>query len=163
MNNENENVFYLLRKRQWTSWPFAILYSTTTIVIFRNLDFLDAFVILGAVHILVFLLTLWFVDFKCFLQYSRVRDIHHATACKIIMSAGYTYRQLVPLHSRKLPGSLTDEFYFDLHKQRFIYSDGTFVMLPYPSDETFGYYLRTNGHETEAKLQLAAEKWGRNV
>ncbi|GJR41372.1 retrovirus-related pol polyprotein from transposon RE1 [Tanacetum coccineum] len=106
MNNENENVFYLLRKRQWTSWPFVILYSTATTVIFRNLDFLDAFVILGAVHILVFLLTLWFVDFKCFLHYSRVRDIHHATACKITMSAGY--RQLVPLHSRKCLQSWAD-------------------------------------------------------
>ena len=101
--NKNDNVFDLLRKRQWASWPFAILYSTTTVVILSNLDFLDAFVILGAVHILVFLLTLWFVDFKCFLQYSRVRDIHHATACKITIS-GYT--QLVPLHSRKVVTSI---------------------------------------------------------
>lgn len=65
----------------------------------------------------------------------------------------------------QLGGSSTEEIYFDFRKQCFIYSDEkkTFCKLPYPSKETFGYYLKSTGHGTEAKVQVAAEKWGRNV
>ncbi|KAI3805687.1 hypothetical protein L1987_28277 [Smallanthus sonchifolius] len=106
--------------------------------VFESFDFLDAFIILGglsAVHILVFLFTVWSVDFKCFIQYSKVT------------------------------GSSTDEIYFDFRKLCFIYSNekNTLFKLPYPSKETFGYYLKSTGHGTEAKVQVAAEKWGRNV
>lgn len=65
------------------------------------------------------------------------------------------------------PSSSADaeEIFFDFRKQRFIYSKEkeTFCKLPYPSKETFGYYLKSTGHGTEAKVVAAAEKWGRNV
>ncbi|GJS51763.1 reverse transcriptase domain-containing protein [Tanacetum coccineum] len=47
----------------------------------------------------------------------------------------------------------------------FIYSreKGTFYKLPYPSKETFGCYLNNTGYNTDAQVQIAADKWGRNV
>ncbi|KAK4430821.1 putative manganese-transporting ATPase PDR2 [Sesamum alatum] len=39
----------------------------------------------------------------------------------------------------------------------------TFCKLPYPSKETIGYYLKSTGYGTEAKIVAATEKWGRNV
>jgi cation-transporting ATPase 13A1 len=58
-----------------------------------------------------------------------------------------------------------EEFYFDFRKQCFIYSkeNGTFRKLPYPTKETFGHYLKSTGHGSEAKVAAATEKWGRNV
>lgn len=172
VNGKVVDTVDLLRKRHWPwrfdSWPFAILYATWMIVIVPSLDFLDAFIVLGgllAVHILVFLFTVWSVDFKCFVQYSKVKDIHHANACKITPAKFCGSKEVVPLHFRKLAGSSTEEIYFDFRKQCFIYSNEkkTFCKLPYPSKETFGYYLKSTGHGTEAKVQVAAEKWGRNV
>ncbi|KAI3726103.1 hypothetical protein L1987_65900 [Smallanthus sonchifolius] len=172
VNGKVVDTVDLLRKRSWPwrfdTWPFAILYVTWMVVILPSFDFLDAFIILGgllAVHILVFLFTVWSVDFKCFIQYSKVKDIHQANACKITPAKFCGSKEVIPLHFRKLAGSSTDEIYFDFRKQCFIYSNekNTFFKLPYPSKETFGYYLKSTGHGTEAKVQVAAEKWGRNV
>ncbi|KAL4581769.1 hypothetical protein LXL04_006297 [Taraxacum kok-saghyz] len=173
VNGKVVDTVDLLRKRHWPwrfdSWPFAILYATWMILIVPSLDFLDAFIIFGgllAVHILVFLFTVWSVDFKCFVQYSKVKDINHANACKITPAKFCGSKEVVPLNFRKvLGGSSTEEIYFDFRKQCFIYSNEkkTFCKLPYPSKETIGYYLKSTGHGTEAKVQVAAEKWGRNV
>lgn len=69
----------LLRKRnllwRFDVWPFAIIYAVWIVVVVPSLDLVDAFIILGglvAVHVLVFLFTVWSVDFKCFIQYSKV-------------------------------------------------------------------------------------------
>lgn len=58
-----------------------------------------------------------------------------------------------------------EEIYFDFRKQRFIYSveKDNFFKLAYPSKETIGYYLKHTGHGTEAKVNAATEKWGRNM
>lgn len=58
-----------------------------------------------------------------------------------------------------------EEICFDFRKQRFIYSkeNENFCKLPYPTKETFGYYLKCTGHTSEAKIVAASEKWGRNV
>lgn len=72
----------LLRKRK-LPWrldvlPFAILYAAWIVTLIPSLDIVDSFIILGglvAVHMLVFLFTVWSVDFKCFIQYSKVRII----------------------------------------------------------------------------------------
>jgi len=58
-----------------------------------------------------------------------------------------------------------EEIYFDFRKQRFIFSkeNNTFCKLPYPTKETFGYYLKSTGHGTDAKVAVATENWGRNV
>lgn len=79
VNGKVVDTVDLLRKRHWPwrfdSWPFAVLYATWMIVIVPSLDFLDAFIIFGGLvvlHILVILFTVWSVDFKCFVQYSKV-------------------------------------------------------------------------------------------
>ncbi|GKC59798.1 probable manganese-transporting ATPase PDR2, partial [Tanacetum coccineum] len=142
VNGKVVDTVDLLRKRHWpwrlNAWPFAALYVTWIVVVVPSFEFLDAFIILGglfATHVLVVLFTVWSVDFKCFVQFS------------------------------KLGGSATEEIYFDFRKQCFIYSNEkkTFCKLPYPSKETFAYYLKSTGHGTDAKVQVAAEKWGRNV
>ncbi|CAL5420624.1 unnamed protein product [Camellia sinensis] len=124
----------LLKKRHWSwrldVWPFAVLYAAWIVTVLPSLDFVDAAIVLGGLavlHILVFLFTGWSVDFRCFVQYSKI--------------------------------------YFDFRKQCFIYSkeSETFCKLPYPSKETFGYYLKSTGHGSEAKVNVATEKWGRNV
>ncbi|CAL5351765.1 unnamed protein product [Camellia sinensis] len=165
----------LLKKRHWSwrldVWPFAVLYAAWIVTILPSLDFVDAAIVLGGLavlHILVFLFTGWSVDFRCFVQYSKVKDIHQADACKITPAKFCGSKEVVPLHFRKLAGSsssVEEEIYFDFRKQCFIYSkeSETFCKLPYPSKETFGYYLKSTGHGSEAKVNVATEKWGRNV
>ncbi|KAK9288503.1 hypothetical protein L1049_016962 [Liquidambar formosana] len=167
----------LIRKKHWAwrldVWPFAIIYAVWLIAIVPSLDILDAAIVFGgllAVHILVLLFTAWSVSFKCFVQYSKVNDIHHADACKIIPAKFSGSKEVVPLQFRNvLAGSSSsvdvEEIYFDFRKQHFIYSKEkeTFCKLPYPSKETFGYYLKSTGHGSEAKVATATEKWGRNV
>ncbi|XP_021888324.1 probable manganese-transporting ATPase PDR2 [Carica papaya] len=167
----------LLMKKRWPwrldVWPFAILYFVWLIIIVPSIDITDAAIVFGglvALHILFWLFTVWSVDFKCFVQFSKVHDIHHADACKITPAKFSGSKEVVPLHFRnQVAGSSSvvdiQEIYFDFRKQCFIYSkeDGTFHKLPYPTKETFGYYLRSTGHGTEAKIVTATEKWGRNV
>ena len=61
--------------------------------------------------------------------------------------------------------NVDDEIYFDFRKQRFIFlkEKETFCKLPYPTKESFRYYLKSTGHGTEAKVAAATDKWGRNV
>ncbi|KAL3655459.1 putative manganese-transporting ATPase pdr2 [Castilleja foliolosa] len=166
----------LLRKRHWAwrldMWPFTILYGVWLSAVVPKLEFGDASIVLGGIsafHILVFLFTVWSVDFKCFVMYSKVHDIHRADACKITPAKFSGSKEVVPLHFRKLAASATsqatEEIYFDFRKQRFIYSNenNTFCKLPYPSKETIGYYLKSTGYGTEAKILSATDKWGRNV
>ncbi|KAF3665336.1 putative manganese-transporting ATPase PDR2 [Capsicum annuum] len=166
----------LLKKRHWSwrldVWPFVILYAVWILTIIPSLDIADAFIVLGALvafHALVFLFTVWSVDFKRFVQYSKVDDIHRADYCKVTPAKFSGSKEIVPLHFRKLAGSSSseglEEIYFEFRKQQYIYSKekGTFSKLPYPSKETFGYYLKNTGHGTEAKVVAATEKWGRNV
>ncbi|KAJ4966751.1 hypothetical protein NE237_018600 [Protea cynaroides] len=139
----------------------------------RCQDFADALIVFGglvAIHILVLLFTAWSVDFRCFVQYSKVKDIYHADACKVTPSKFSGSKEIVPLHFRRsLAGSSSppsdSEIYFDFRKQCFIFSKErkTFYKLPYPSKEPFGYYFKNTGHGTEAKVAVATEKWGRNV
>ncbi|XP_028786632.1 probable manganese-transporting ATPase PDR2 [Neltuma alba] len=160
----------LLRKRPlpWRLdvWPFVIIYALWPTTILPSLDFVDAAIVLGglvALHILFWLFTVWSVDFKCFAHYSKAKNIHDADACKITPAQFSGSKEVVPLNFRKTVDS--EEIYFDFRKQRFVYSEenGTFCKLSYPTKETFGYYLRSTGHGTEAKVLAAAEKWGRNV
>lgn len=79
VNGKVVNAVDLLRKRHWLCrfdlWPFFVLYTTWMIIILPSLDFLDSFIILGGLltlHIFMFLFSIWSVDFKCFLQYSKV-------------------------------------------------------------------------------------------
>ncbi|XP_015061017.1 probable manganese-transporting ATPase PDR2 [Solanum pennellii] len=166
----------LLKKRHWSwrldVWPFVILYGVWLLTVVPSLDITDALIVLGALvafHSLVFLFTVWSVDFKRFVQYSKVDDIHLADCCKVTPAKFSGSKEVVPLHFRKLAGSSSsdgvDEIYFEFRKQQYIYSKekGTFSKLPYPSKETFGYYLKNTGHGTEAKVIAASEKWGRNV
>ncbi|CAK9314910.1 unnamed protein product [Citrullus colocynthis] len=167
----------LLRKKHWAwrfdLWPFAILYAAWLAVVVPSIDFGDAFIVLGglaALHVLILLFTAWSVDFKCLVQYSQVNDIYHADTCKIVPAKFSGSKEIVSLHFRKLlAGSATavdlEEIYFDFRKQRFIYSKEkeTFCKLPYPTKETFGYYLKNTGYGSEPKVVAAVEKWGRNI
>ncbi|ESQ47010.1 hypothetical protein EUTSA_v10027626mg [Eutrema salsugineum] len=154
----------LCRKKQWACrldiWPFAILYA---IWLTKITDLTDATMAFGglvvASHILVLLFTAWSVDFKCFVQFSKVTSINQADACKVTPAKFSGPKQVVPLHSR------SQEIFFDFRKQRFVYSKelDAFSKLPYPTKETFGHYLTCTGHDTEAKVGAASEKWGRNV
>ncbi|PIA37984.1 hypothetical protein AQUCO_02900084v1 [Aquilegia coerulea] len=171
----------LLKKRKWSwrldVWPFSILYLLWIAIVVPSLEFFDAAILFGclvAFHILVLLFTAWSVDFRCFVQYSKVKDIHHANACKITPTRFSGSKGVVELQVRKIvsinPRSTTniadmEEIYFDFRKQCFIFSKekNTFCRLPYPSKESLGYYLKSTGHGSEAKVAVAIEKWGRNV
>ncbi|XP_020593428.1 probable manganese-transporting ATPase PDR2 [Phalaenopsis equestris] len=169
-------VVDLLKKRHsgWRLdvWPFAILYSTWIFLAVPSLDFTDALIVLGGLavfHILVLLFTAWSVDFKCFVRFRKVSDIRSADACKVVPAKFSGAKEIVPLHfQRTVVGpsfSSLEEIYFDFRKQRFVFSDQkeTFCKLPYPTKESFGYYLKSTGHGTDAKVTTATDKWGRNV
>ncbi|CAA7406797.1 unnamed protein product [Spirodela intermedia] len=165
----------LLKRRHWTlrldAWPFAILYVAWLFTVVPSIDITDAIIVLGGLlvsHILVLLFTAWSVDFRCFVQFNKVEAVHLADACKVTPAKFSGSKEIVPLLFRKpLAGSSAgdgEEIYFDFRKQHFIFSkEGVFCKLPYPTKETFGYYLRNTGHGSEAKVTAAAEKWGRNA
>ncbi|KAB2048726.1 hypothetical protein ES319_A13G130400v1 [Gossypium barbadense] len=167
----------LLRKKHaaWRLdvWPFAMLYLLWLTMVVPSIDFVDAAIVLGGLavtHILVLLFTTWSVDFKCFVQYSKVNNIRLADVCKVTPAKFCGSKEVVPLHIRKQIASSSsakdvEEIYFDFRKQCFIYSkeEDTFCKLPYPTKETFGYYLKCSGHGSDAKVLAATEKWGRNV
>uniref|UniRef100_A0A2P2M6E5 Cation-transporting ATPase n=1 Tax=Rhizophora mucronata TaxID=61149 RepID=A0A2P2M6E5_RHIMU len=98
----------ILRKKHWAwrfdVWPFSILYAVWLTTVVPSIDFGDAAIVLGglvALHILVWLFTAWSVDFKCFVQYSKINDIHLADACKITPAKFSGSKEVVPLHIRK--------------------------------------------------------------
>ncbi|GAB2218242.1 hypothetical protein Drorol1_Dr00001461 [Drosera rotundifolia] len=168
----------LLTKRQWSSRldvvPFVFAYNVVVVgAVILGTEFALSMVLLGgvaALHVLVLLFTAWSVDFKCFAQYSKVNDIQQADSCKITPAKFSGSKEIVALHFRKaLAGSASkedvEEIYFDFRKQKFVYSkeEDTFCKLSFPTKETFGYYLKNNGHGTEGKVNAATEKWGRNV
>ncbi|PON83998.1 P-type ATPase, subfamily V [Trema orientale] len=174
----------LVRKKQWVwrldVWPFALLYGVWLTAILPSLDIVDAAIVFGAflaLHILVFLFTAWSIDFKCFVHYSKVNDIHQADACKITPAKFSGSKEVVPLNFHNQNqlglggegggggGGSSSEIYFDFRKQRFIYSkdENNFSKLPYPTKQTFGYYLKHTGHGTDSKVAAATDKWGRNV
>ncbi|KAK9170624.1 hypothetical protein Syun_002764 [Stephania yunnanensis] len=168
----------LLKKRHWPwrldVWPFAILYTIWILTVVPSVDFSDALVVLAgllAFHVLALLFTAWSVDFRCFVQFSKVRDIQNADACKITPAKFSGAKEIVELCCRQplTESSSTvldiDEVFFDFRKQRFIFSKekDTFCKLPYPTKETFANYLKSTGHGTEAKLVIATDKWGRNI
>ncbi|KAJ6841422.1 putative manganese-transporting ATPase PDR2 [Iris pallida] len=170
----------LLKRRHWAcrvdAWPFAVLYAAWLLVAVPSLDFADACVLLGAaaaLHVLVFLFTAWSVDFRCFVQFSKAKDVRSADACKVTPAKFSGSKEIVRLQARKPVASssassacnVDDEIFFDFRKQCFIYSKekDTFCKLPFPTKESFGYYLRSTGYGTEAKVAAATDKWGRNV
>jgi cation-transporting ATPase 13A1 len=59
----------------------------------------------------------------------------------------------------------TEEIYFDFRKQRFFYSaeKDNFFKLRYPTKDLFGHYIKGTGYGTEAKINTAVDKWGRNM
>ncbi|WZY68231.1 hypothetical protein YC2023_000471 [Brassica napus] len=133
----------LCRKKHWAwpldVWPFAILYATWLATIVPNVDFIDAMIGFGdllASHILVLLFSMWSVDFKCFIQFSKVNSIIQADAFKVTLAKFSGSKKVVPLHFRS--------------QQRFMYSKelGAFSKLPYPTKKTFGHYLKYTGHGT---------------
>ncbi|XP_078437712.1 phosphate deficiency response 2 [Wolffia australiana] len=165
----------LLKRRHWAwrldVWPFALIYIAWLFIVVPSIDSTDSLIVLGGLvlsHILVLLFTAWSVDFKCLVQFNKVEAVHLADTCKVTPAKFSGSKEIVPLHFRKhLAGSSTgnvEEVFFDFRKQIFIFSeDGAFSKLPYPTKETFGYYLKSTGHGTEAKVKTSTEKWGRNV
>ncbi|CAK9272759.1 unnamed protein product [Sphagnum jensenii] len=155
-------------------WPFAILYVAWVTGVATSLDATDAGIVLAALfvlHILTFLFSAWSVNFRCFVQATKVRDVHQADVVKVIPSKFSGSKEVVPLQMRKLivPTALTtssgEEIWFEFRRQRFIFSEqlNKFCKLDYPSKEAFLVYSKSTGYGSEAKSQAALEKWGRNV
>uniref|UniRef100_A0A0A9CI02 P5A-ATPase transmembrane helical hairpin domain-containing protein n=1 Tax=Arundo donax TaxID=35708 RepID=A0A0A9CI02_ARUDO len=177
VNGKSVQGVDLLRRRYWASrldfWPFLALYALWLLLAVPALDFTDAFIVLAAVsaaHILAFLFTAWSVDFRAFVGYSKVKDIHAANACKVTPAKFSGSKEIVPLHIQKTVASSsaageTEEIYFDFRKQRFIYSaeKDNFFKLRYPTKELLEHYAKGTGYGTEAKINTAVDKWGRNI
>lgn len=99
----------LLRKRHWPwrmdVWPFAILYTIWLVTVVPSIDISDAIIVFGGLvvlHILVWLFTAWSVEFRCFVQYSKVcsmlkswiKQIFFWVRC--ILYTGFSYVALMP-------------------------------------------------------------------
>uniref|UniRef100_A0A6N2KV38 Uncharacterized protein n=1 Tax=Salix viminalis TaxID=40686 RepID=A0A6N2KV38_SALVM len=66
--------------------PFAVLYAIWMVTIVPSIDIVDALIVLGglvSIHVLTLLFTAWSIDFKCFVQYSKVNNIYAADSCKV--------------------------------------------------------------------------------
>ncbi|OEL17438.1 putative manganese-transporting ATPase PDR2 [Dichanthelium oligosanthes] len=186
VNGKSVQGVDLLRRRYWASrldfWPFLALYALWLLLAVPALDFTDALIVLAALsaaHILTFLFTAWSVDFRAFilglndlthLAMVQVKDIHVANACKVTPAKFSGSKEIVPLHIRKNVASSstageTEEIYFDFRKQRFIYSaeKDNFLKLRYPTKEPIGHYAKGTGFGTEARINTAVDKWGRNI
>ncbi|KAJ6744508.1 CATION-TRANSPORTING ATPASE [Salix purpurea] len=98
----------LIRKKKWP-WrldvlPFAVLYAIWMVTIVPSIDIVDALIVLGglvSIHVLTLLFTAWSIDFKCFVQYSKVNDIYAADSCKVTPAKFSGSKEVVPLHIRQ--------------------------------------------------------------
>lgn len=99
----------LVRKRHWTwrldVWPFAILYVIWLVTVVPSIDISDAIIVFGGLvvlHILVWLFTAWSVDFRCFVQYSKVSNMlnsgikHIFFWVRCILCTGFAYVITLP-------------------------------------------------------------------
>ncbi|KAK3138820.1 hypothetical protein QOZ80_5AG0373800 [Eleusine coracana subsp. coracana] len=177
VNGKSVQGVDLLRRRYWASrldfWPFLALYALWLLLAVPALDFADALIVLAALsaaHILAFLFTAWSVDFRAFVGYSKVKDIRAANSCKVTPAKFSGSKEIVPLHIQRAVASSStagepEEIYFDFRKQRFIYSaeKDNFFKLRYPTKELIGHYTKGTGYGTEAKINTAVDKWGRNI
>ncbi|XP_062179368.1 probable manganese-transporting ATPase PDR2 isoform X1 [Phragmites australis] len=100
----------------------------------------------------------------------QVKVIHASNACKVTPAKFSGSKEIVPLHIQRTVASSsaageTEEIYFDFRKQRFIYSaeKDNFLKLRYPTKELLGHYTKATGYGTEAKINTAVDKWGRNI
>ncbi|KAI5068556.1 hypothetical protein GOP47_0016901 [Adiantum capillus-veneris] len=165
------------------------------LMVVPRLDFMDSLIILAALailHILTLLFSAWSVNFRCFVQASKVGDVAAARICKVIPEQFSGSKEVVPLDHKKAfvgdkdmigqervqgltlkqlaaasPSSvpMTEEISFEFRKQRFVFSPELqrFQKLPYPSKDSFGNYCKSTGYGSEAKAAAASSKWGRNI
>ncbi|GBG89136.1 hypothetical protein CBR_g48843 [Chara braunii] len=173
--------------RRLDVWPFVCLYLLWIGLVFPSLETADGLIVLagiGMLHILTMLCTVWSVDFRCFAHYQKAKDLKTAEFCKVVPEKYSGSKEVVPLLHRKLAqvqdkkaggagnlflssqlGATDEEVRFDFRKQTFVYSpeEGVFEKVGYPSKETFGTYMKCTGHASEARAEVAKEKWGPNV
>ncbi|KAJ6697549.1 hypothetical protein OIU85_003877 [Salix viminalis] len=74
------------------------------VTIVPSIDIVDALIVLGglvSIHVLTLLFTAWSIDFKCFVQYSKVNDIYAADSCKVTPAKFSGSKEVVPLHIRQ--------------------------------------------------------------
>lgn len=83
----------------------------------------------------------------------------------LILTLSYWFIFMQVVGSSASSTENANEIYFVFRKQCFIFSaeKNTFCKLPYPTKESFGYYLKSTGHGSEAKVAIATDKWGRNA
>ncbi|CAI9775775.1 unnamed protein product [Fraxinus pennsylvanica] len=101
MDGEVLHSVGFLGKRHWTLhvdlWLVAIIYGVWLISIGPRLDAL----ILCSLVALQILISLFGLDLKGFLRYSKVNDIHQADACKVILDKFSGSKGVVPLQKMK--------------------------------------------------------------
>ncbi|KAJ6744506.1 CATION-TRANSPORTING ATPASE, partial [Salix purpurea] len=72
------------------------------VTIVPSIDIVDALIVLGglvSIHVLTLLFTAWSIDFKCFVQYSKVNDIYAADSCKVTPAKFSGSKEVVPYSS----------------------------------------------------------------
>lgn len=99
------------------------------------------------------------------LLYITKNNIIFSSQDTSILTLSYRFVFMQVVGSSASSTENANEIYFVFRKQCFIFSaeKNTFCKLPYPTKETFGYYLKSTGHGSEAKVASATDKWGRNV
>eukprot|EP00850_Spirogloea_muscicola_P015302 SM000116S24223 [mRNA] locus=s116:84782:93563:- [translate_table: standard] len=163
--------------------PFALAYTLWLAAAggasLNTMDVLVGLGGLGLLHILTVLFTGWSVDFLCYAHAQKVKDLYSADICKVIPTTFSGKKEVVPVVRRMLlpvdkqlfgQGTsdskfVDEEFQFVYRKQHFLYSqiENKFEKLKLPTKEPVEFYMKAGGYGTEAKVQAAMQRWGKNV
>jgi cation-transporting ATPase 13A1 len=118
-------------------------------------------------QILLYLFTIWSVDIRCTVRYSKVKSLAEATLIKVVPHAFTGTREVVPVEQTKINGGGDgDKPYitFSFRKLKFIWEDDeqVFRKLQYPVHLTFAEYRASTGHGKVETVKLATSRWGLN-
>lgn len=106
--------------------------------------------------------SIWSVDVRCTVRYSRVRQLDRATLIKVVPHTFVGTREVVPLEREIVDGQPYITFSF--RKLRFVWdaTDGVFRKLHYPTRLTFAEYRSSTGHGRKEVVDAALKRWGAN-
>ena len=122
-----------------------------------------ALLLLVALHVLTYLFTIWSVNVRCVVRYTKAKTTAEATMVKVVPHKFLGDKDVVPLRK-----SADGPVEFEFRKLRFVESEDTpggvssFIKLKYPTKRTFDEYRKSTGFSCESAVHAAHARYGAN-
>eukprot|EP00958_Prasinococcus_capsulatus_P025144 scaffold4121_cov381-Prasinococcus_capsulatus_cf.AAC.8 len=153
-------------------WPMGLLYAVALswgLSSFQGLTGLLLLAPCAALHVLLLLFSVWFVEFRALVHFREEREVSAASHCLVLPERYQGRVSLVELHtlralSERGNASARPAHYFEFRKQRFVFdpSEAAFAKLHYPSSLDVQLYRKDKGITSETQVAALEEWYGTN-